>query len=409
MTKERPLLVLLDTHAIIHRSYHAIPDLVSPSGEPTGALFGLSNMLVRIAETFDPDYVVAAYDLAGPTIRHHAYDGYKGTREKGDDALYAQIESARELLSAFGIPIYARPGFEADDVIASITEALKGRALDVLIASGDMDTLQLVEEEGRVRVFTLRKGLTDTVVYDRAAVIARYGFPPEVIPDYKGLAGDSSDNIKGVPGIGEKTATALIQEFGTLEGIYDVCAEGGEGALVARGVKPRIAHLLVAHEEDARFSKALATVRRDAPVSFALPPAPWRETLNKKKLSDLFDRLAFRAIRGKVSAIFNGGDSEIVVRRDKEEEEEDPLLLAEARVMAWLLDSDLTNPSREEVCRAAGRETIAEAHATLTTRLGIVSFNTCFYFKTKTRNTFYGHRAPAHSYYQTNGRSRRVA
>lgn len=362
--KARPLVVLLDTHAIIHRSYHAMPDLTSPAGEPTGALYGLANMLFRITNDFDPDYIVAAYDLPGPTIRHHAYEGYKATRVKGDDALYRQIETAKELLAAFGVPVYARPGFEADDVIATATEALRNEEVDVLIASGDMDTLQLVEDP-RVKVFTLRRGLTDTIVYDEKGVLARYGFPPSAIPDYKGLAGDSSDNIKGVPGVGEKTATALIQAFGSIDGIYAALARGDEEFL-AKGMKPRIIGLLRTHEENARFSKELATVRRDAPVSFALPKESWPACANGAALIGLVDQLGFRTLRNKAIALVGGEDGGVP---EIFQEHADSTIFREAQVMAWLLDSDLTNATPEEVLRAAGSDSISGAHAALSEKI----------------------------------------
>ena len=200
--KERETLVLLDTHAIIHRAYHALPELTSPSGEPVGALYGLSTMLMKIVKEMKPDHVVAAFDLPGATHRHDVYKEYKAKRPKTDDALVEQIKRARDVLAAFGIPLYESPGFEADDVIGTIAETAKKR-FNVIIASGDMDTLQLVDDE-RVRVFTLRKGIQDTVLYDEKAAIARFGFAPERIPDYKGFAGDPSDNIIGIPGIGEK-------------------------------------------------------------------------------------------------------------------------------------------------------------------------------------------------------------
>lgn len=224
--KKRKTLVLLDTHAIIHRAYHALPELTDPKGEPAGAVYGLSTMLMKIVKELSPDYVVAAYDLPGPTHRHEVYKEYKAKRPKADDALVSQIQRSRDILAAFGIPLYEAPGFEADDVIGTIATAEK-KKFDIIIASGDMDTLQLVDDE-RVRVYTLRKGIQDTILYDEKAVIARYGFPPERIPDYKGFAGDPSDNIIGVPGIGEKTATNLLIAFGSMEDVYKALKKNPE-------------------------------------------------------------------------------------------------------------------------------------------------------------------------------------
>ncbi len=225
-------LVLLDSHAILHRAYHALPDFATSTGEPTGALYGLSSMLIRIIETLKPDYIAAAYDLPGPTHRHEVFDGYKAQRAKTDDALSMQIQSSRRVFEAMGIRIWEKPGFEADDVLGTIVEELEPRTksgeLEIVIASGDMDTLQLVDGE-RVKVYTLKKGLSDTIMYDEAAVNARFGFGPERIPDYKGLSGDPSDNIPGVKGIGDKTATTLITAFGSIEDIYRALEAGTKG------------------------------------------------------------------------------------------------------------------------------------------------------------------------------------
>src|SRR6185503_961785 len=195
-------LVILDMHAILHRGYHALPDFSSAKGEPTGALYGLISILVKIITDLKPDYIVAAFDLPKPTYRHLIYKEYKAGRAKTDDALVAQIIRSRDVLKAFGIPWYEQEEFEADDVIGTIVEKMKSdRDIESVIASGDMDTMQLVDGK-KVQVFTPKKGLSETALYDEDAVIARYGFKPEYVPDYKGLRGDPSDNIPGVKGIG---------------------------------------------------------------------------------------------------------------------------------------------------------------------------------------------------------------
>ena len=280
-------IVLLDTHAIIHRAYHALPDFTGPSGAPTGALYGLVAMLLKIITDLKPDYLAACYDLPKPTIRHEAYEGYKGTRVKTDDALVSQIKESRKVFEAFSIPAYEREGFEADDLLGTIAHELREHDVDVIIASGDMDTLQLVDGE-RVRVYTLKKGIQDTILYDEKAVIARFGFAPTLIPDWKGLRGDPSDNIKGVPGIGEKTATELVTKFGTIEDIYTALKKGDE-AFLAAGVKARMIGLLREHEEEARLSKAIATIRLDAPLPFVLPPHPWRDRDETKQMFAICD------------------------------------------------------------------------------------------------------------------------
>lgn len=252
--KTEETLVLLDTHAILHRAYHALPDFTSPTGEPTGALYGVVTMLLRIIEEFSPTYIAACYDLPEPTYRHTAYEAYKGTRSKTDEALVMQIKRSYDIIRAFGIPVYEMPGFEADDMLGTIAAVTKSTpALRVVIASGDMDTLQCVDKN-RVVVFTLKKGIKDTVVYNEQAVIERFGFGPALVPDYKGLRGDVSDNIVGVKGIGEKTATELLIKFGSLDTLYQTLKKHPE-KLTAAGIKARIIELLTVHEDEALFSK----------------------------------------------------------------------------------------------------------------------------------------------------------
>src|SRR3989344_2077389 len=210
----RKRIVLLDANAIIHRAYHALPEFTSSQGEPTGALYGLSAMLIRILSDLKPDYIFAAYDLPGKTFRHEAYKEYKAGRIKAPEELIAQLNRSRDIFTAFAIPIYDQPSFEADDILGTMVKKLeKEKDAEVIIASGDMDTFQLINGK-KVQVYTLKKGITDVVIYDEKKVLERFGFGPKLLPDYKGLRGDPSDNIIGVKGIGEKTATTLIKNFG---------------------------------------------------------------------------------------------------------------------------------------------------------------------------------------------------
>jgi DNA polymerase-1 len=226
LAKTKGKLVLLDAHAIIHRAYHALPDFATSRGEPTGALYGLVAMILKIASDLKPDYIVACYDLPKPTYRHQIYEGYKAGRAKTDDELSLQLEKSKQICEALNIPIYSKEGFEADDMLGTIVEKMRGKDVDIVIASGDMDTLQLVDDgdnkKGNVKVYTLKKGIKDTILYDEKAVKERFGFEPELLVDFKGLRGDPSDNIIGISGIGEKSATDLIKNFGTIENIYKV-------------------------------------------------------------------------------------------------------------------------------------------------------------------------------------------
>ncbi|MDD3531654.1 MAG: DNA polymerase [Candidatus Pacebacteria bacterium] len=370
MTKKATLkkrIVLLDTHAIVHRAFHALPEFTSPSGEPTGALYGLVSMLLKIIADLKPDYIAACYDLPKPTIRHEAYEGYKGTRAKIEDALALQLQTSRKVFEAFAIPLYEREGFEADDLLGTIAYELRGKKdIDVIIASGDMDTLQLVDDS-RVRVYTLKKGINDTILYDEKAVVERFGFSPELIPDWKGLRGDPSDNIKGVPGIGEKTATDLITGFGSIEKIYAALKKSDE-ALTKKGIKPRIVNLLREYEEDARFSKSLATIRLNAPIAFALPTHPWNKNVDLGKVIALFDELGFRSIRDRARTVLAHAVGEEHLAEEElraAPEEVDPTRFKQAQVKLWLLASDFTNPTLDDLLAYTKKAKFEDADAEL--------------------------------------------
>jgi DNA polymerase-1 len=370
-TKKR--IVLLDSHAIIHRAYHALAaaELTGPTGAPVGALYGLVAMLLKIITDLKPDYIAACYDLPKPTIRHEAFAEYKGTRVKIDDALGIQLQESRKVFEAFSIPLYEREGFEADDLLGTIAHELKEeKDIDVIIASGDMDTLQLVDDK-RVQVYTLKKGIQDTILYDEEAVVARFGFLPKLIPDYKGLRGDPSDNIKGVPGIGEKTATELITGFGSIEKIY-AALKKGDAAFLEKGIKTRIIGLLKEHEEEARFSKSLATIRLDAPIAFAIPEHAWRENVDTQKMLAMCDEFGFRTLKDRIKTMLvthtPGATDEREERRQEEllpEEEIDDTRFAEAQVMLWLISSEFTNPSIDDLLAFTKERTFDAAYAVL--------------------------------------------
>src|SRR5690606_22185227 len=203
-------------------------------------------------------------------------------RKKTDDTLVQQIERSRDIFSAMGIPIYEHAGFEADDMLGTIAYQMKSQKdVTVIIASGDMDTMQCIDKK-RVQVYTLRKGIKDTVLYDEKAVIERYGFAPKSVPDYKGLRGDPSDNIPGIVGIGEKTATELIKKFVTIEKMYAALKKSDE-AFIEIGIKPRIIQLLKDNKEEAEFSKMIAEIRTDAPITYEIPKVHWKDNVDIEK------------------------------------------------------------------------------------------------------------------------------
>lgn len=347
-------LVLLDTHAIIHRAYHALPpDFATSAGMPTGALYGLTSMLLRIIEDLKPDYLVATRDLPGKTHRHDVYEHYKATRVQIEPDLVSQLEYAPKIFEAFGIPMYSLPGYEADDMLGTIVKQISPRSdVDVIIASGDMDTLQLVQDE-HVRVYTLRKGINDTIMYDDERVRERYGFGPEHVTDYKALRGDPSDNIPGIKGIGEKTATDLITQFGGLDDIYGALEKNP--AAFAKKVKPRIVELLKNGKADAHFSKELATIHTTAPITFTLPQTHWHLVDHAATVAAMCDTLEFKSLKQRVNAYIRDKeefpDDGASVTRSLEFEVPPPSdeALEETAIALWLLRSDYTNPSVEDI------------------------------------------------------------
>ncbi len=366
-------LVLLDVHAIIHRAYHALPEFATSKGEPTGALYGLSTMLLKIISDLKPDYIAACYDLPKPTYRHEAYKDYKAGRAKADDELISQLKKSYDIFKAFNIPVYSKEGFEADDMIGTIVEKnRKTKDLNIVIASGDMDTLQLVNGD-KVRVYTLKKGIKDTIIYNEKAVNARYGFGPKLLPDYKGLRGDPSDNIIGIKGIGEKTATDLIVNFGSIEDIYKKLKKNKK-QFEDVGIKERIIGLLEEGEEEAKFSKMLGTIRLDAPINFKIPEKTWKEDVDAGKIIQVWSDLEFRTLGARLKTLLGISNMEYRISENnsnnkKEENAQNSIFgiqysdekVHELSIALWLINSNLTNPTLEDIFNFTKVKNIDEA------------------------------------------------
>jgi len=369
--KNKEKLVLLDAHAIIHRAYHALPDFATSKGEPTGALYGLVLMILKIATDLKPDYIVACYDLPKPTYRHEVYEGYKAGRAKTDDNLAVQLEKSKKICEVLNIPIYSKEGFEADDMLGTIVEQMKRKDVDIIIASGDMDTMQLISEADKnncsVKVYTLKKGIKDTILYDKKAVQERFGFEPKLLVDYKGLRGDPSDNIIGIAGIGEKSATDLIINFGSIENIYrEIRNPKSE---IRNKFKIRIIKLLEEGEEEAKFSKMLATIRRDAPIDFVLPSQKWKDNLDIKKAEALFGELEFRTLGARLKNVLEGQKKSFSpesprvaltgsTRLSSEKSSSD---FDELKIALWVTDSNITNPDLEDILNFAKTDSLEKA------------------------------------------------
>ena len=334
--KKKKRLVLLDMHAILHRAFHALPAFSSAKGEPTGALYGFVAFLLKALRELKPDYIAACYDLPGPTFRHAAYEKYKGQRPELASDLALQITRSYDILKIFGIPFFEDTKFEADDIIATISEKMKKtKEVEIIVASGDLDTLALAEGE-RVKVFTLRKGLNDTVIYDEKKVEERFGFGPELLPDYKGLRGDPSDNIPGVPGIGEKGATELITKFGGLDEIFKALKKD-KASLLKAGIKERIVGLLEAHEEEALFSRELGSVRKDVPIEFDLEKTAWPDGYDRRKVEELFKELGFISLLSRLPA---ESSAEVGLLEAEVELEKNLYFLKKEKKVFWHMDGE---------------------------------------------------------------------
>src|SRR5215218_8549163 len=252
-------LFLIDGNSLVYRAFFALPETIATStGQPTNAIFGFASMLVKILTEYGTQPTIVAWD-AGMSGREEVSTEYKAGRRERPDLLSEQWPHMQPLVEAFGYRNMKVPGYEADDVIATIAGRARGRGLDVMVVTGDRDLFQLVEPG--VRVMATGRGITDTKIYDREAVLDRYGIPPELIPDFVGLKGDTSDNIPGVPGIGDKTASDLLQRFGSLEKVLDSIDE-------ISGAKRK--ENLTNHADDARLSKRLASAVTDVELDIDL-------------------------------------------------------------------------------------------------------------------------------------------
>jgi DNA polymerase-1 len=280
---KRGRVVLIDAHSLIYRAFFALPPMSTSSGEVTNAVYGFTSMLAIVLAS-RPEFAVAAFDLAAPTFRSKEYEEYKAGRRAMPEDLRPQIEKVREVLTAFSIPIYGVPGFEADDVIGTFARIAEERGHSVTIVSGDLDCLQLVSES--VEALVPRRGITDTFLYGPDQVRQRYGFEPPQLIDFKALRGDTSDNIPGVPGVGDKTAAKLVQEYGTVEALLERLDELPEG---------RLKTSLKANADQVRLGKRMVTIVRDVPVELDLEKARWTR-YDYDTAREVFDRMEFRQL-----------------------------------------------------------------------------------------------------------------
>jgi len=271
-----------------------MPPLSTKAGRVISAAYGFTTMLMKVLKELRPTHLAVTFDLPGGTFRHEEFKAYKAHRVEQQDELYEQIPMVKDVLEGYGIPVYEVPGYEADDVIGTLTK-LSPKGVETIVVTGDLDTLQLVDE--KTKVYTQRKGMSDIVVYDEAAVKERYGLVPSQLIDYKAMRGDTSDNLPGLKGIGEKGASELLQKYGDIEGIYEAVRKS------PNDIKPRMLQALKDGEKDLPLSKRLVTIVRDLPLKFKIDDAKL-EAPYLDKLREVFQDLEFRTLLPKVEKEF---------------------------------------------------------------------------------------------------------
>lgn len=295
MEDKKKRFIIIDGNAILHRAYHALPPLTTKKGELVSAVYGFLLVFLKALKELQPDYIAATFDLPGPTFRHKKFEAYKATRPKTPEELCLQIPKIKEILKSFNVSIFEREGYEADDLIGTIANLVPQKQIlpkiETIILSGDLDILQLINSQ--TKVYFLKRGVKDTVLYDEEAAEERYqGLRPNQLPDYKALKGDPSDNIPGVPGVGEKTAIKLVKEFGNLENLYKELKEETEKT---KKMKGKLKETLLRSEEQAFFSKMLATIQKNVPINFNLGRCQWGG-YNKAKTIQLLKSLEFQSL-----------------------------------------------------------------------------------------------------------------
>jgi len=292
MPKKR--LVIIDSNSVLHRAYHALPPLTTKKGELVNAIYGFLLVFFKAIKEFQPNYIAATFDFPAPTFRHQKFKEYKAKRPPAPEEFYQQIPKVKEVLEAFEVPVFEKEGFEADDIIATIATLAPRKQvfpeIEIVILSGDLDTLQLVSS--RIKVYSLRKGVKDVVLYGESEVEKKYGISPRQLLDFKALRGDPSDNIPGVTGVGEKTAAGLLLNFRSLENLYKELDENSERA---KKLNPRLRETLLKYKEQAFFSKTLAQLKKDVPIDFNFKKCHWGR-YDREKAAKILKSLDFYSL-----------------------------------------------------------------------------------------------------------------
>jgi DNA polymerase-1 len=291
MSEKNKKLILIDAQAVLHRAWHALPKLTDPKGRVVNAVYGFTSLLLKLIHEQKPDYLAVAFDTKAPTFRHKKYKEYKAGREKQPQEFYDQIPLTKQILQSFDIPIFTLDGYEADDLIAAIIKEQKQKNIELksLIVTGDLDLLQLVDQQ--TSVYFLRQGLNQIKIYGPDDVRERFDLEPKQLIDFKALRGDASDNIKGVPGIGEKNALDLIKKFKNLENIYAHI----ESKEKQESIKPTIIKILKENKKQAILSKELVTIKQEISGLNSEKLKPLNK-MNYEKISNTLKEFGFKSL-----------------------------------------------------------------------------------------------------------------
>jgi len=354
MAKNNKKFIIIDANALLHRSFHALPPLATKKGQLINAVYGFTSVLFKVFKEFKPSYMAVAFDLKGKTFRHEDYKEYKAGRAKAPDEFYEQIPLSKKVLEVLNIPVFTKETFEADDIIGTVVEENKKKDIENIIVTGDKDSFQLIDDH--TKVYTLRRGIADTVTYDEKLLKQRYGLKPKQMIDFKAIAGDPSDNIPGVKGIGEKGALDLLKKFGSIEKIYKEIDKKGDKA----NIKPRNLKLLKDQKKEAMMSKKLVTIVRDVPIEFDIDDCQLKP-YDKQKVFELFKELEFKSLLARLPEIKDIKIGEKTVKpvedNKKIEEENEAPRKTDSNVDYKLVNSD--NDFAGFIAQAQEQETIA--------------------------------------------------
>jgi len=304
MSNPKSTFLVLDANAILHRAFYALPPLTTKEGKPINAVYGFLLVLFKVIRELKPDFLAVAFDFPAPTFREKLFKEYKAKRPKAPDEFYQQIPEIKKILQRFGIKIFEKEGYEADDIIGTIAKLIreqkKDSQIETIIVTGDTDMLQLVDPI--TKVYLLKRGIKNITLYDEDLVKENLGLLPNQIPDFKALFGDPSDNIPGVCGIGKKTAYNLIKNFQNLENLYNTLEDRNDKYIKAE-IRPKIKEALLRYKKQAFLSRELAQINKNVPIKFELSDCGL-ENLQEEKTKKVLESYGFKSLIKRLPEIF---------------------------------------------------------------------------------------------------------